>query len=165
MPAYNYYGQPFGNQFGAFPQSFQPQAMQQPQVAQSQPSVQQIPFQQISNVWIYNESEIVNYPVAPNNAVRFWVANKPVFYEKSADATGKPSIRVFDYTERKETASDSVSTQGDKLPSYATKEELCAIVDAMKGIASEIETMKGDLYGVAGRKKSTKKVEAIEDDA
>ena len=162
MAAYNFYGQPFGSQFGAFPQGFQPQTqVQQPQM----PQTQMQPFMQISNVWLYNESEIANYPVAPNNAVRFWIANKPVFYEKSADATGKPTIRAFDYSERKETASDGTSVQDDKLPSYATKEELSAIVDAMKGIANEVETMKGDLYGVAGRKKSVKKVEAVDDDA
>lgn len=163
-----------------FYQSYQPQyqtyypyqPVQQPQQTYTPSANQPVPPTQVSNVWIYNEAEIPNYPVAPNNAVRLWVTNKPVFYEKSADATGKPTIKIFDYAERKETASDGVSESADKTPAYATKEELKAVVEAVKGFGaaitsaqSDIDSLKGDMYGIAGKKKSAKKPqEVVEND-
>ena len=170
-PYYNY--NPY--QQGYYQPMYQP-VQQQPVIQQAQQAnvtAQSVQPPQISNVWIYNESEISNYPVAPNNAVRFWIANKSVFYEKSADATGKPTVRVYDYAERKETATDGVSEQADKLPAYATKDELSAVVGVVKGfdeligtLKSDIDTMKGDMYGIAGQKKksSAKKNVEVEDD-
>lgn len=158
-------------QQGYYPMYQQPQYQQvQQPVQQTQPMQPSVP--QISNVWIYDPSEIPNYPVAPNNAVRFWIANKKVFYEKSADATGKPTLKVFDYSERAETASDGVSTSDGKLlPAYATKDELSAVVGVVKGfdellgsLKSDIDTMKGDMYGIAGKKKTTRKQEVTEDE-
>lgn len=142
----------------------------QPPVQQTQPMQQSVP--QISNVWIYDPSDIPNYPVAPNNAVRFWIANKQVFYEKSADATGKPTLKVYDYTERTETPSESVPATDNKLANYATKDDLAAVVGVVKGfdgliasMKSDIEKMNGDLYGIAGKKRTVKKpVEVTEDD-
>lgn len=165
---YNSYQNPW--QQGYYPMYQQPQYQQvQQPVQQTQPMQPSVP--QISNVWIYDPSEIPNYPVAPNNAVRFWIANKKVFYEKSADATGKPTLKVFDYSERAETASDGVSASSDKLPAYATKDELNAVVGVVKGfdellgsIKSDIDTMKSDMYGIAGKKKAKKPVEVVEDD-
>lgn len=152
-----------------FPASYQPIQQQTVQPVQQTPPVQP---PQVSNVWIYNEAEIPGYPVAPNNAVRLWVTNKPVFYEKSADATGKPTIKVFDYAERKETPSENVSADGGKQPDYATKDELSAVLGVVKGfdsliasMKSDIEKMNGDLYGIAGKKRAAKKQpEAEEDD-
>ena len=46
---------------------------------------------------------------------------------------------------------------------YASKDELSAIVTAVRDLTSDVEQMKGDLYGVAGRKKVKKEV--AEDDA
>lgn len=165
---YTSYQNPY--QQGYYPMYQQPQYQQvQQPVQQTQPMQPSVP--QISNVWIYDPSEIPNYPVAPNNAVRFWIANKKVFYEKSADATGKPTLKVFDYSERAETASDGVSTSDSKLPAYATRDELSAVVGVVKGfdellgsIKSDIDTMKGDMYGIAGKKKTTRKQEAVEDE-
>ena len=165
----------------AFPyyQTYQPQYPQyfpinyqtNLQPTQMPPANQPAQPPQVSNVWIYNEAEIPNYPVAPNNAVRLWITNKPVFYEKSADATGKPTIKIFDYAERKETPSDGNSPEDVKTPAYATKDDLSAVVgvvrgfdEVISGVKSEIESMKGDLYGIAGKKKAAKKREEVEDD-
>lgn len=40
------------------------------------------------------------YLVAPNSAVALWDSNAPAIYLKQADASGKPSIKVYDLVER-----------------------------------------------------------------
>lgn len=170
MP-YPYYTPQYNYNPYSYQQMVQP--IQQPQMMQpvqnTQNNVQPSPTQ-ISNVWIYNESEISNYPIAPNNAVRFWIANKQVFYEKSADATGKPTLKVYEYTERAEQPVDGSKSDGGKDTPYAMKEDVAALAGVVKGfdgmIASmkgDIEKMSGDLYGIAGKKKSTKKAESEEE--
>ena len=98
MPGYtSYYGyQPY--------QPYQPpmadQLMQLRQ-NQYQPNIQQVPQQQSpSIVWVQNEMEAANYLVAPNSAVTLWDSNSPVVYLKQADASGKPSMKIYDLVER-----------------------------------------------------------------
>lgn len=93
------------------------------------------------------------YPVAPNNAVALWEQSGKAIYLKQADSTGKPAIKIYDINER--TESDS------KQPEFATREELGAVSKSIKDALAELEQMKSDLYGVAGRKK---KKEVTEDD-
>ena len=97
MPNYPYYAyQPY--------QPYQPpmadQLMQLRQ-NQYQPNMQQVPQQQSpSIVWVQNEMEAANYLVAPNSAVTLWDSNAPVVYLKQADASGKPSMKIYDLVER-----------------------------------------------------------------
>lgn len=97
MPNYPYYYQPY--------QPYQPpmadQLMQLRQ-NQYQPNIQQVPQQQAapSIVWVQNEMEAANYLVAPNSAVTLWDSNSPVVYLKQADASGKPSMKIYDLVER-----------------------------------------------------------------
>ena len=90
---------------------YQPYQMYQPPMAdqlmqlrqnQYQPNMQQAPQQQPSPsiVWVQNEMEAANYLVAPNSAVTLWDSNSPVVYLKQADASGKPSMKVYDLVER-----------------------------------------------------------------
>lgn len=90
---------------------YQPYQMYQPPMAdqlmqlrqnQYQPNMQQAPQQQPSPsiVWVQNEMEAVNYLVAPNSAVTLWDSNSPVVYLKQADASGKPSMKIYDLVER-----------------------------------------------------------------
>ena len=69
---------------------------------QYQPNMQQAPQQQAapSIVWVQNEMEAANYLVAPNSAVTLWDSNAPVVYLKQADASGKPSMKIYDLVER-----------------------------------------------------------------
>ena len=154
----------------AFPfyQNYQPFGYYYPQTYQQIPQVQAQQQQPQSNntsgiIWVSGQQEAQMYPVAPNNAVALWENSGKVIYLKTADATGKPSLRIFDLVERTELTSNASAPQEDKLPDYATKDELTAILSNLKGIASEIEQMKGDLYGVAGRKRPAKK-EVTEDE-
>ena len=76
-------------------------------------------------------------------------------------------MTVYDLVERTETPQDGGNSVDSKVPAYATKDELGAVVgvvkdysEALSNIKNEIETIKGDLYGVAGRKRVVKKQEA-----
>lgn len=165
--AYPYYNYPYQPMY---------QPMYQQQMAQPVQQPQQTYFPAINQngiIWVSGLMEAQAYPIAPNNAVALWEKSGKVIYLKSADATGKPTMRVYDLVERTETSSDNVSEQGDKLPAYATKDELSAVVGVVKGfdeligsIKSDIDNMKGDLYGLAGTKKKTpaKKTVEVADD-
>lgn len=54
---------------------------------------------QDERIWVQNETSADAYLVAPNGFVRLWDSNKPIFYEKRADATGRPyPIEAYEYT-------------------------------------------------------------------
>lgn len=165
--AYNYYPatyQPYifpqyQQNYQQMQQNYQPQQVQMQQPVQQQPQGQ--PTYNTSRIWVNGKSEADFFPIAPNTAVDLWDRDGKTLYQKRADATGKPSLIICDVTERTETPSDSSEAKDDKTLNYATKEELGAVVGAMKGfdgaigsLRSEIENMKGDLYGLAGKKKS-----------
>ena len=113
-----YYQPPMPDQLAQLRGSqFQP--AQQPQ--QAQPSI----------VWVQNEMEAANYLVAPNSAVTLWDSNAPVVYLKQADASGKPSMKIYDLVERNQRP-----VQAPQAPAveYATREQLDALsarVDAL----------------------------------
>lgn len=119
------------------------------------------PSQQSNNiVWVNSAVEAQNYPIAPNNAVVLWEKSGKSIYLKQADATGKPTITTYDLVERAETPSVSIVNEEVKLPTYATKDELDAISREIEGfdaliasVKSDIDTMKADMYGIAGKRK------------
>jgi len=163
QPNYNY-----------FPANYQPvyqQGFQQPTAQQTQPQMPQQSFSPAINqsgiIWISGLQEAQMYPCGPNSAVALWQKDGKTIYLKQADATGRPTLTVYDLVERTETPSDGGNSVDSKVPTYATKDELCAVAgvvkdysEALSNIKNEIETMKGDLYGVAGRKRVVKKQEA-----
>lgn len=152
-----------------YPANYQPvyqQGYQQP-TQQAQPQMQQQSFSPAINqsgiIWISGLQEAQMFPCGPNSAVALWQKDGKTIYLKQADATGRPTMTVYDLVERTETPQDS----GNSGDNYATKDELTVVVGAVKdysealsNIKNEIETMKGDLYGVAGRKRVVKKQEA-----
>ena len=132
MPNYPYYGyQPY--------QPYQPpmadQLMQLRQ-NQFQPNMQQVPQQQSpSIVWVQNEMEAANYLVAPNSAVTLWDSNVPVVYLKQADASGKPSMKIYDLVERSQRPA-----QAPQVPAveYAPLSRL----EALEARLNELEAVK-----------------------
>lgn len=100
-----------------FPQNYQPQGQ---------------PSQPTGIIWISGMQEASMYPVAPNNAVALWEQSGKTIYLKQADATGKPTIKVFDLVERTE-------APHEEKPDYATKDDI-------KSVLAELEQMKSDLY-------------------
>ena len=123
-----------------FSSTYQPiQPMYQPtfqNYPQQNYTPQNIP--QTGIIWVSGEQEAQSYPVGPNAAVALWDSNGRTVYFKQADASGKPSIRVYDLVERAQGASGASSAQDIKLPDYATKDELAAAVDALKGDLAKI---------------------------
>lgn len=112
-------------------------------------------------IWVSGLNEAQMYPVAPNNAVALWEQSGKVIYLKSADATGKPSLKMFDLVERSQSGSEQQTGQDVKTIDYVSKDELNRITAALEAVKGDLETVKGDLYGMAGRKK---KREVTEDD-
>lgn len=110
------------------------------------------------------------YPVAPNTAVTLWSASEPVVYLKQADASGKPTMKIYDLVERVETPPAAPSGGEDKNVEYALKSDLSAVVGVVKNFGEtitsmreEIEKMSGDLYGLSGRTKRPAK-KAVKDE-
>lgn len=50
-------------------------------------------------LWVQGEAGAKSYLVAPNTTVLLMDSDESVFYLKSADSTGMPSLRVFAYSE------------------------------------------------------------------
>lgn len=158
--AYPFYQTPYQQYY---PVTYQPMQMQ---TQQAFPSSQQS-FSSSGIIWVDDEREAAMYPIAPNTAVALWDKSGKRAYMKKSDATGKPTMTVYDLVERPENASvESASTSEE----YVKKSDLVTVVEAVKGIDSligsikaDIETMKGDLYGAVGRKR-VKKQESEDDE-
>lgn len=150
---------PYASQYQAFPQVYQQNAQQQNQIQTSN-----------SLVWVCNEKEATMYPVAPNTAVAMWNMTEPVIYLKQADASGRPSMKIYDLIEREESAQDERTSTNVKSINYVTKDEFAALLQAVSGIdgavsavKADMETMRGDLYGLAGKKASKRKEESADE--
>ena len=144
MP-YPYYYQPY--------QPYQPpmadQLMQLRQ-DQYQTNMQQVPQQAApSIVWVQNEMEAANYLVAPNSAVTLWDSNAPVVYLKQADASGKPSMKIYDLVERSQRPAQAPQTPAVE---YAPLSRLEAL-----------EARLNELTAVKEAPKATKKTTTKED--
>lgn len=153
MPAYNNffpatyspYGQgffqnPYGQQIIPQMQPTQISGANQPQ-PQNQPQVSGI-------IWVNGNAEADAYPIAPNNAVTLWDRNRPVVYFKQADASGKPSMKVYDLVERTETqslAQDVKSYTETKNLNYATLESVTALEESVDKLRNELKAVKREL--------------------
>ena len=163
----NYYPMYQPYYYPQYQQSYQPQIqpqIQQPQMQQAAQTPTPAPSNPSSIIWVRNAQEAAMFPLAPNNAVALWDSGSPVIYLKQSDASGKPSMKTFDLVEREETLVEASEAKPDKTVSYATKDELGAVVGVVKdfdkvigSLKSEIDSMKGDLYGIAGKKKPAPK--------
>lgn len=125
-----YYQPPMADQLMQLRQNqYMPQNMQQNQQAQAAPSI----------VWVQNEMEAANYLVAPNSAVTLWDSNSPVVYLKQADASGKPSMKIYDLVERTQRP-----VQAQQTPSveYAPLSRLEALEARINELAAVKETSK-----------------------
>lgn len=129
-------------------QMYYPQAPMQDQLGQLRQNqympmqnMQQVPQQQASSsiVWVHSEMEASGYPVAPNSAVTLWDSNSPVVYLKQADASGKPSMKIYDLVERAQRPAQPAQAPAVEYATRAELEALSARLDAMAGIKTEKE--------------------------
>lgn len=91
-------------------------------------------------IWVQGLDEAERYPLAPNTAIVLWDINDPCVYRKQADATGKPTLKIYDLIER------NVSDVKKKAE-YPTldafndlKDEVRKIKEALNSHASESST-------------------------
>ena len=117
-----YYDPVQQNPMGQFNQQFQQPINQFPN---------QQPVRQNNGgfVWIQGgEAGAKSYLVAPGETIMLMDAENPVFFLKSADASGMPMpLRVFEYKERTETPSKAtsapVTAQNVNFDNFVTREE------------------------------------------
>lgn len=132
---------PYGYQNPYYPQAMPDNLMQMrqqqmqampPQMPQM-PQTLQNPVAQSGVQWVAGEQEARNWMIAPNAAVALWDSTSPTVYLKQADASGKPSLKIYDLVERTETAP---ATPQIKAGEYVTRKEfdaLAALVGELKG--------------------------------
>lgn len=139
-PYFNpYYPQPMPDNL------MQMRQMQQPQMQPQMQPVQQNPIAQGGVQWVNGEQEARGYLIAPNSAVALWDSSAPTVYLKQADASGKPTLKIYDLVERTETPRTAPQ---EKVVEFVTRKEF----DALAALVGELK----------GKKK--RKVEEDEDD-
>lgn len=125
------YQAPVPDQLAQFRQPYQPfqQPAQQVMPQMQPPQQQQMVGQSI--IWVQNEQEAYNYLVAPNSAVALWDSNNPVVYLKQADASGKPTMKIYDLVER---TTQRPQAAPQPAAEYVTRQEFAALqarIDAL----------------------------------
>lgn len=92
--------------------------MQQPQIP-PQPNRQQ----GNSIIWVQGLAGAKSYLVAPGTTVMLMDSENSMFYIKSADQSGMPTLRAFDYKERA-TEQAAPTPAGVDMSNYVTREEM-----------------------------------------
>lgn len=129
-PYFNpYYPQPMPDSLMQMRQQQMMQPMQQPM---SQP-VQQNPIAQGGVQWVNGEQEARGYLIAPNSAVALWDSSAPTVYLKQSDASGKPTLKIYDLVERAETLRTASQEKGVEFVTRKEFDALAALVGELKG--------------------------------
>ena len=83
-------------------------------------------------IWVSGEAGAKSYLVAPNSTVVLWDSEAKTIYVKSADASGMPSMKVIDYTERV-----NEPANGDSV----TRKDIESINERIEKLKSQIEAI------------------------
>ncbi len=133
MPNYGNYQpmpQPYPDRLAQLQSQYQ-QTVNVPQMA-PQPQINQ------GLLWVSGEVGAKSYLVAPNSTVLLMDSDASRFYLKSADQSGMPSLRIFEYTEVVNTPQTSVIAPNSGLKEldskYVTREEY----DGLKSLYGKI---------------------------
>lgn len=108
-------------------------------------------------IWVKDVNDASTYPIAPNTAIALWDLSSPTIYLKQADVSGRPSMKIYDLVERKEPAQTSDVK-------YATKQDVMEIGEVITTLKNELDKMSNDLYGIAGKKRTSKKIRDEEEE-
>ena len=127
---------PYGWQNPYYAQTM-PDNLAQPRQQQMPPMMAPQPPQNLvaqSGVqWVSGEQEARNWMIAPNAAVALWDSSAPTVYLKKADASGKPSLTIYDLVERTETPSTATQEKGVEFVTRKEFDALAALVGELKG--------------------------------
>ena len=127
---------PYGYQNPYYPQPMPDNLMQMRQQQMPQiPQMQQVanPIPQSGVQWVNGEMEARNWMVAPNAAIALWDSSAPTVYLKQADASGKPTLKIYDLVERAETAPNAPQKSGVEFVTREEFDRLAALVGELKG--------------------------------
>ena len=125
-----YYQNPY------YPQPMPDNLMQMRQQQMMQPAPPPVPQNPVATggvQWVSSEQEARGYLIAPNSAVALWDSTAPTVYLKQADASGKPTLKVYDLVERAETASNAPQKPGVEFVTREEFDRLAALVGELKG--------------------------------
>lgn len=111
------------------------QMRQQQMMQPAPPSVPQNPVATGGVQWVSSEQEARGYLIAPNSAVALWDSTAPTVYLKQADASGKPTLKIYDLVERAETPRTAPQEKGAE---FVTREEF----DRLAALVGEIKSKK-----------------------
>lgn len=158
-------------------QQMMPQQMQQSQLQQQmQQPVQQYPTVQSGFVRVRNENEARMYPVAPGSSVTFIDESGPFCYSKTVNMgqLDRPIFEKYRLVKEDDNAASQQPVEQSQKPVESPQIDVSQFVtkDILNGFKADLDTIKGDmetfrndLYGIAGKKKSTPaKKEALSDD-
>ena len=136
---------PYGYQNPYYPQPMPDNLMQmrQQQMPMMQtPQAPQNPIAQGGVQWVSGEQEARNWMIAPNAAVTLWDSTAPTVYLKQADASGRPTLKIYDLVERAEAPRTAPQEKGVEFVTRKEFDALAALVSEMKGKKRKEE--KGD---------------------
>lgn len=125
-----YYQNPY------YPQPMPDNLMQMRQQQMMQPAPPPVPQNPVATggvQWVSSEQEARGYLIAPNSAVALWDSTAPTVYLKQADASGKPTLKIYDLVERTETASNASQKPGVEFVTREEFDRLSALVGEIKG--------------------------------
>lgn len=125
-----YYQNPY------YPQPMPDNLMQMRQQQMMQPAPPPVPQNPVATggvQWVSSEQEARGYLIAPNSAVALWDSTAPTVYLKQADASGKPTLKIYDLVERAETAPNAPQKQGAEFVTREEFDALAALVGEIKG--------------------------------
>lgn len=125
-----YYQNPY------YPQPMPDNLMQMRQQQMMQPAPPPVPQNPVATggvQWVSSEQEARGYLIAPNSAVALWDSTAPTVYLKQADASGKPTLKIYDLVERAETLRTAPQEKGVEFVTRKEFDALAALVGELKG--------------------------------
>lgn len=125
-----YYQNPY------YPQPMPDNLMQMRQHQMMQPAPPPVPQNPVATggvQWVSSEQEARGYLIAPNSAVALWDSTAPTVYLKQADASGKPTLKIYDLVERAETPRTAPQENGVEFVTRKEFDALAALVGEIKG--------------------------------
>lgn len=138
-----YYPPPMQDNLMQMRQQFQPPV-------QSAPAPQN-PVAQGGVQWVSGEQEARGYLIAPNSAVALWDANAPTVYLKQADASGKPSLKIYDLVERMSNPPAQVAAPQTAAVTpgvdYAPRSELEALTRQVADLKAQVAALSDKKAG------------------
>lgn len=107
-------------------------------VLPQQQNAQQSQPQQFGGLnWVQGEAGAKGFQVEPGRSALLMDAEGCTFYLKSADSTGMPSMRIFDYQERMTQPAPVPMQAQQAAPDYITRREFAELAEEVKAMRQQ----------------------------